>query len=128
MKRALAFALRTLGREWRAGELGGLLIALTVAVAALTGVGFLVGRVATAVDLQAAEVLAADLRLGSPDPIGSKYLEEASRRQITTARVTALLSVVFNGERSQLTNLRAVGLGYPLRGKVLVANEAFAQG
>jgi putative ABC transport system permease protein len=128
MKRALAFALRTLGREWRSGELGVLLLALTVAVAALTGVGFLVGRVATAVDLQAAEVLAADLRLGSPGPIAQKYLDEAARRQVSTARVIAILSVVFNGEQSQLTNLRAVGPGYPLRGKVLVADEAFAPG
>lgn len=128
MMRALAFALRTLGREWRSGELGVLLLALTVAVAALTGVGFLVGRVATAVDLQAAEVLAADLRLGSPEPIDTKYEEEAARRDIRTARSTALLSVVFNGEQSQLTNLRAVGPGYPLRGKVLIADEPFAQG
>jgi putative ABC transport system permease protein len=128
MKRAFAFALRTLGREWRSGELGVLLLALTVAVAALTGVGFLVGRVATAVDLQAAEVLAADLRLGAPQPIDPKYEDEAARRSLSTARVTAILSVVFNGERSQLTNLRAVGPGYPLRGKAYIADEAFAQG
>jgi putative ABC transport system permease protein len=128
MKRALAFALRTLGREWRSGELGVLLVALTVAVAALTGVGFLVGRVATAVDLQAAEVLAADLRLGSPQPIDQKYMDEAKRRGLNTARSTAILSVVFNGEQSQLTNLRAVGQGYPLRGKVFIADEPFAQG
>jgi predicted lysophospholipase L1 biosynthesis ABC-type transport system permease subunit len=37
-----------------------------VAVAALTGVGFLVNRIGQAVDLQATEVLAADLRLESP--------------------------------------------------------------
>jgi putative ABC transport system permease protein len=128
MIRALAFALRTLAREWRSGELGVLLVALTVAVAALTGVGFLVGRVATAVDLQAAEVLAADLRLGSPEPIEQRYEEEAARRGIRTALSTALLSVVFNGEQSQLTNLRAVGPGYPLRGKVLIADEPFAEG
>ncbi|HVY82227.1 MAG TPA: FtsX-like permease family protein, partial [Steroidobacteraceae bacterium] len=128
MTRALAFALRTLAREWRSGELGVLLLALTVAVAALTGVGFLVGRVATAVDLQAAEVLAADLRLGAPQPIDTRYEEEAARRDIRTARSTALLSVVFNGEQSQLTNLRAVGPGYPLRGKVLIADEPFAEG
>jgi putative ABC transport system permease protein len=36
--------------------------------------------------------------------------------------------VVFNGEQSQLTNLRAVGAGYPLRGKVFIANEPFAEG
>jgi putative ABC transport system permease protein len=35
---------------------------------------------------------------------------------------------VFNGERSQLTNLRAVTDGYPLRGRVLIADEAFAAG
>ena len=46
--RALSLALRSLAREWRSGELGVLLLALTVAVGALTGVGFLVSRISTA--------------------------------------------------------------------------------
>ena len=61
---ALALALRTLLREWKSGELGVLVLAITVAVAALTGVGFLVDRIGIAVDNQAGEVLAADLRAG----------------------------------------------------------------
>ncbi|HKZ74322.1 MAG TPA: FtsX-like permease family protein [Steroidobacteraceae bacterium] len=126
--RALTLAFRTLAREWRSGELGVLLLALTVAVAALTGVGFLVGRISTAVNLQAAEVLAADIRIRSPQPISEGYFEEARRRGLGTARSTSLLSVVFHGEESQLTNLRAVGEGYPLRGTVLIAGEPFAQG
>jgi putative ABC transport system permease protein len=126
--RALSLALRSLAREWRSGELGVLLLALTVAVAALTGVGFLVSRISTAVALQASEVLAADIRLGSPQPISPQYFEEAQRRGLATASNTALLSVVFNGDRSQLTNLRAVTDGYPLRGRVLIANEPFAVG
>jgi len=126
--RALTLALRSLAREWRSGELGVLMLALMVAVAALTGVGFLVSRIDTAVALQASEVLAADLRIGSPQPISERYFDEARARGLTTARSTALLSVVFNGERSQLTNLRAVTAGYPLRGKVMVANEPFAPG
>jgi putative ABC transport system permease protein len=126
--RALSLALRSLAREWRSGELGVLLLALTVAVAALTGVGFLVSRISTAVALQASEVLAADIRLGSPQPISPQYFEEAQRRRLATASNTALLSVVFNGDRSQLTNLRAVTDGYPLRGRVLIANEPFAAG
>jgi putative ABC transport system permease protein len=105
-----------------------LLLALTVAVAALTGVGFLVSRISTAVALQASEVLAADIRLGSPQPIGNEYFEEAKRRGLSTASNTALLSVVFNGDRSQLTNVRAVTTGYPLRGRVLIAEEPFAAG
>ena len=126
--RALTLAMRSLAREWRSGELGVLLLALSVAVAALTGVGFLVSRISTAVALQASEVLAADIRLGSPQPVSEAYFEEARRRGIASARSTGLLSVVFNGERSQLTNLRAVTRGYPLRGRVVIADEAFAPG
>ena len=125
--RLLALAVRTLGREWRSGELGVLLLALTIAVAALTGVGFLVDRIGTAVAMQATEVLAADIRLGSPQPISSQYFEEANRRGIRTARVTSLLSVVLNGDESQLTNVQAVTDGYPLRGRLLVAVEHHTQ-
>jgi putative ABC transport system permease protein len=117
-----------LAREWRSGELGVLLLALTVAVAALTGVGFLVSRISAAVALQASEVLAADVRLGSPQPLAERYFLEAARRGLRTAHSTALLSVVFNGDASQLTNVAAVTQGYPLRGQVLVADVAFGKG
>jgi putative ABC transport system permease protein len=126
--RALRLALRTLAREWRSGELGVLLLALTVAVAALTGVGFLVSRISAGVALQASEVLAADLRLGSPQPLGDDYFAEAEHRGLRSARATNLLSVVFNGDASQLTNVVAVTAGYPLRGRVLLADEPFAPG
>jgi len=126
--KALRLALRTLAREWRSGELGVLLLALTVAVAALTGVGFLVGRISAAVALQASSVLAADIRLGSTRPLSDDYFAEAARRGLSSARSTTLLSVVFNGDASQLTNLAAVTAGYPLRGRLLVAAEPFAPG
>jgi len=126
--RALSLGLRMLAREWRSGELGVLLLALIVAVGALTGVGFLVSRIGIAVAQQANEVLAADLRLGSPHPIDEPSLQEAARRGLQSARSTSLLSVVFIGERSQLTNVQAVTAGYPLRGKVVVASEPFVTG
>jgi putative ABC transport system permease protein len=126
--RAVRLALRTLAREWRSGELGVLLLALTVAVAALTGVGFLVGRINAAVALQATSVLAADVRLRSPRPLSDAYFAEAQRRGLATARTSTMLSVVFNGNASELTNVDAVTAGYPLRGRLLVANEAFAPG
>src|SRR5579864_9668820 len=102
--RAFSLAMRSLVREWRSGELAVLLLALTVAVAALTGVGFLVSRISAAVALQASEVLAADIRLGSPQPLAADYFSEAQRRGLQSARTTNLLSVVFNGEASQLTS------------------------
>ncbi len=123
--RALRMALRSLSREWKSGELGVLLLALSVAVAALTGVGFLVDRIGIAVEGQANEVLAADLRVSSQDPIPAAWLTEGDRRGLSTARVTSVLSVVFRGEQSQLTNLRSVTSAYPLRGKVQVSSEPF---
>jgi putative ABC transport system permease protein len=125
---ALGIALRTLLREWKSGELGVLLLAITVAVAALTGVGFLVDRIGIAVDNQAGEVLAADLVLESAQPMDQRAIDEAHRRGLRVARKTGLLSVVFNGDASQLSAVRAVSPGYPLRGKVVIADEPFGRG
>lgn len=126
--RALALALRTLGREWKSGELGVLLLALTIAVAALTGVGFLVSRIGVAVDLQASEVLAADIRVQSSRPLPDAYFEEAARRGIRAARTVELLSVVFHEEATQLAGLTAAEAAYPLRGRVTVADVPFGKG
>jgi putative ABC transport system permease protein len=121
----VTLALRTLLREWKSGELGVLVLAITVAVAALTGVGFLVNRIGIAVDNQAGEVLAADLRLESGQPMDDKAIAEAQRRGLDVARSTGLFSVVFNGEINQLTSLRAVSEKYPLRGRVMLSDEPF---
>ena len=125
---ALKLALRTLLREWRSGELGVLLLALTTAVAALTGVGFLVGRIDTAVREQATQVLAADLRVSSTQPLPDSWFTAAAQRGVHTANIQTLLSVVFRGDDSQLTNIEAVSAGYPLRGTLLVADQPFATG
>ncbi len=126
--RTVRFALRLLGREWRSGELGVLLLALIVAVGALSGVGFLVSRIRAAVALQASAILAADLRVESPRPIPAADFTAAAHRGLRSAYAIGMLSVVFHGERSQLTDLYAVSAGYPLRGRVLVAQRPFAPG
>jgi putative ABC transport system permease protein len=120
-----ALALRLLGREWRSGELGVLMLALIVAVSALTGVGFLVNRISQSVALQANEVLAADLRLEATRPLAESYADEARQRGLQVARSTSLLSVVFNDDFEQLTNVRAVSDGYPLRGSLGLADRPF---
>ena len=122
---AFAIALRTLMREWKSGELGVLVLAITVAVSALTGVGFLVDRIGIAVDNQAGEVLAADVVLESGQVMDDKAIDEAKRRGLQTARKTGLFSVVFNGDASQLTSVRAVSAEYPLRGKVKLSDQPF---
>jgi len=111
-------AFRLLARDWRAGELTVLAVALLIAVSALTGVAFLTDRVGHAVELRAAESLAADLRLASTRPISSDYSQLATRAGLATARVTSMPSVVFSGEANTLAAVRAVTSGYPLRGKL----------
>jgi len=126
--RTVLLAMRMLSREWRSGELGVLLLALTVAVAALTGVGFLVSRISAAVSMQASQVLAADIRLESPQPIAEAEMAAARQGGLRVAGATSLLSVVFQGDQSQLTDIDAVTDGYPLRGAVTVADQPFAKG
>jgi putative ABC transport system permease protein len=122
---ALRFALRNLVRDLKSGELAVLMLALLVAVVSLTAVGFFTSRIGRAVEQQAGEVLAADLRLESSRPITEAYDREARRRGMRVARLLSMPSVVFNGEESSLVALRAVGEGYPLRGRLKVADRPF---
>jgi putative ABC transport system permease protein len=125
MRAALTLGLRILAREWRSGELAVLFLALLVAVSTLTGVGFLVDRIDHAMQLQASEVLGADLRLYSTNAIGDRYAAAAKQDKLATATVTSTLSVALKGDVTQLTNVHAVSAGYPLRGKVRVASVPF---
>ncbi len=122
---ALRFALRNLVRDLKSGEITVLLLALAVAVASLTAVGFFTSRVSRAVNQQAGEVLAADLRLESARPIDEAYDREAAGRGLRVARILSMPSVVFRGEASSLVTLRAASAGYPLRGRLKIADRPF---
>ncbi len=122
---ALLWALRTLRREWYAGELAALWLSLCVAVAALTTVGFLVDRIGHAVALQASEVLAADMRIEASEPIPPAEESQAQQAGLATAQLTSMLTAVFHGDTNQLTSVRAVTAGYPLRGHVQAADRPF---
>ncbi len=123
--RVLRFAMRHLWRDWRAGELAVLAGALVLAVAALTAVGFFTSRVSRAVDQQAAELLAADLRVESARPLAAQWSTEALRHRLTIASITTFPTAVFHGEDNALVTLRAVSAGYPLRGTLRIAAVPF---
>src|SRR5688572_11622012 len=120
--KAWRFAVRNFVRGLSAGRLTVLMIALTVAVAAITSIGFFIDRVRSSVAQEAAGLLAADLRLGGSDPLNPNYLAEAERRGLRTAQFTSFPTVVVAGEASQLASLYAVSEGYPLRGQVRLAD------
>ncbi len=125
--KSLSLAWRLLLRDWKSGELTVLGIALVIAVTSLTAVAFLTDRVGHAVELRAAESLAADLRLGSSQPLPEQYIDLAEKTGLKTASMIVMPSVVFEDNRSTLSAISAVTDGYPLRGKLKTAERLLAK-
>jgi putative ABC transport system permease protein len=120
------FATRNFVRGLNAGRLTVLMVALTVAVMAITSVGFFIDRVRASVAQEAAGMLAADLRLNGSEPLSPEYLLEAERRGLRTAELTSFPTVVIAGDASQLASLYAASETYPLRGQVRLADAVGA--
>ncbi len=123
---ALRFALRALRRDWHAGELRVLALALVVAVGSVSSVGFFTNRVEQAMERQAGELLAADLVVVSPNPIAETVVREAEQRGLATGRTLGFASMLMAADRLQLTEIKAVNEAYPLRGILRVAPAPFA--
>ncbi len=120
---SLRVALRMLARDWRAGELTVLGIALMLAVAALTSVGFLTDRVEQALRLQSHQLLGGDLLLSADHPWPDQLRREAASRGLRVAESVTFASMVSLGDNSVLAEIKAVSEGYPLRGSLRTAPE-----
>ena len=128
MGKVVAFALRSFGRDLRAGELSILLAAIVVAVTAMTAVAFFTDRVGGAMKDQASQVLAADLVLRSAAPLSESYLAEARVLGVETAEALSFPTVVVAGEQTALAGIDAVSDAYPLRGQLTIADTLFGNG
>jgi putative ABC transport system permease protein len=115
--------VRALRRDWRSGELRLLLLALLIAVAAVTSVGFLADRVGRALDRDAGQMLGGDLALQADEPIPAEFLAQAAARKMNTAQTLQFPSMAGSGKASQLVSLKAVSDGYPLRGELRLSNS-----
>ena len=120
-------SIRMTRRDWRAGELRFLLVALMVAVAALSSVGFFVDRMRTGLNRDAHQLLGADLVIRSAQPVAAEWQAEAERRGLTVAQTVVFPSMTIAGEgdqaTSQLAAVKAVTPGYPLRGNLKIAAQ-----
>ncbi len=121
----LRLVWRMLRRDWRAGELTVLGVALVLAVAALTGVGFLADRVEQGLKLQSHQLLGGDLLLSADHPWNDDFREEARRRGLAIAESASFPSMVMaagEGEGdARLSEIKAVSDNYPLRGALRIA-------
>ncbi len=122
MRGWITVGLRGAWRDWRAGELRLLALALVVAVAAVSAVGFFTDRLERAMDLQAAELLGADLVVSAPVPIRDTLKARAVGLGLDLAQTVDFPSVVLSGDRTTLVQVKAVGPGYPLRGRLRVSD------
>ena len=125
--KAIQFALRSLLRDFRAGELTVLLAAIVLAVASMTAVGFFTDRVGRAVSAQAAESLAADVVVRSTTEISEAYLDQAASLGLSTVKRLGFPSVAQVENGSTLALVSAVSDGYPLRGKLRITDELFGE-
>ena len=116
----VALSLRMLRRNWSAGELRVLLLALFIAVASVTTVGFFADRVQSALDHQANELLGGDLVMVADHPIPATALEAARRERLTIARTQTFPSMVSAPGGVSLAEIKAVTEGFPLRGRLRV--------
>ncbi|MGA9854813.1 MAG: FtsX-like permease family protein [Gammaproteobacteria bacterium] len=121
----LRLSLRQFQRGLRSGELQVMGLALALALAAVSAVGFFTDRVHTAVQEQAGESLAADLVLSSGEPLAARFTQIAVKAGARTAQVMDFPTVLFNGNNTVLTDIHAVSLDYPLRGRVRVSEQPF---
>jgi putative ABC transport system permease protein len=116
---------RTLLRDLRAGELRLLIVAVTLAVAALTAVGFFADRLKGGLQRDARQLLGGDAVLSSDQPTPAAFLDKARalglQSVVTLGFPTMGRAQDVQGGASRLVALKAVQPGYPLRGNLQVA-------
>jgi putative ABC transport system permease protein len=118
-------ALRSLWRDFRAGELRLLLVAVTLAVAALTSVGFFADRLQGGLTRDARQLIGGDAVLASDNAAPDSFMAKARSLGLQTAPTLSFPTMgrapEAQGGVTRLVALKAVGPGYPLRGRLSVA-------
>jgi putative ABC transport system permease protein len=126
-----SLAWRQTQRDFRAGELRLLLVAVTLAVAALTAVGFFADRLERGLARDARQMLGGDAIVASDQPSPQAFIEEARNRALSVATTIGFPSMgrapEAQGGASRLVAVKAVSDAYPLRGRLKLKNGPDAQ-
>jgi putative ABC transport system permease protein len=115
-----ALAWRQSLRDLRAGELRLLLVAVMLAVAALTAVGFFADRLNGGLRRDARQMLGGDAAVGSDRPAPPELLAKAKALGLNTSTSVSFPSMgrapEALGGATRLVAVKAVSASYPLRG------------
>jgi putative ABC transport system permease protein len=117
-------AARQLARDFRAGELRLLVVAVMLAVAALAAVGFFADRINGGLARDARQILGGDAIVASDQPAPPVFAERARDLGLTIATTAVFPSMgrasESQGGASRLVTVKAVSAAYPLRGQLRV--------
>ena len=123
-------AVRQTARDFRAGELRLLIVAVMLAVAALTAVGFFADRINNGLSRDARQMLGGDAIVASDQPAPPTFAAKARELGLLTATTTSFPSMgralEAQGGASRLVAVKAVSDAYPLRGRLSVTSGAGA--
>lgn len=118
----IRLSARMLLRDWRAGELHILTLALVIAVSGVATVGFFSDRVQKALVRESNQLLGGDLLVTSDSPLLPAYAERAHKLELETTSLTRFPSMISFEDNNLLTGIKAVAPGYPLRGVLKLAD------
>lgn len=117
-------------RDFRAGELRLLVVAVMLAVAALSAVGFFADRIDGGLARDARQLLGGDAIVSSDQPTPAAFADKARALGLASATTAAFPSMGRapddKGGASRLVSVKAVSAAYPLRGKVTLGEAPAA--
>lgn len=119
-------ALQLLKRNWRSGELKLLGFSLILAVAVLSGIAIFTDRLESTLISESNSVLGADYIVRGSQPHNSEWTERATDAEIRQTQSALFSSMVFAGDEMHLASVKAVDIGYPLRGQFEISRVPFA--
>ncbi len=121
-----ALGWKTLWRDVRSGELRLLILAVTLAVAALTAVGFFADRLQGGLQRDARQLLGGDAVVSSDNPPPEAFEAQARALGLQVVHTLGFPTMArasdAQGGAAKLVALKVVEPGYPLRGSLRVSS------
>jgi putative ABC transport system permease protein len=109
-------------RDFRAGELRLLAVAVLLAVAALTAVGFFADRLNNGLTRDARQLIGGDAVISSDNPLPPAFAAKAAELGLATNTAVQFPSMARapddKGGNARLVSVKSVGGAYPLRGRL----------
>ncbi len=118
-------------KHWRSdfssAEMRLLLIATLVAAMSMTMITTFTDRLTRTMEYRASELIAGDLILQSQNSINPEWIKEAKQRGLNHVPAIVFSTMAYANDALELSRVRAVGEGYPLKGENQVTDQPYGK-